>query len=679
MAIITQATPNLVLEGIRDASVPVQPIVTEALPQHCPLFYVQAQRARREPLLLSGADLVRTLGGDTFDERSKWHSHAIAALQACNAEGNQAFVQTLYDVNAKEAVIALGVEVVELTFKPWQRNPDGSVVRDALGVKQEDTGGADQLGRLVRWVAIPADSTDYKTLTVNAGTLVGNGGATSTVYPILSMKADFFGEAGDNLGLRMFLPHGGNGQTGDVYAMNRNNALVLRMQMLERNATTGNQTVIETETGESFIDFSMFSGVRNDRTSQDYDITNILEAYRSDGLENGAIPRFGPFGDYFLYEANIDTLLDDLKTIEDTFAPAPIERNMINFMDGVDLNGYDYYGIRFDVATTLAMDPSSAHYATGGADGNVSEPVLGTLIQDDIAAGWDEPEFPKLDRAQYPISDVYDTGFDVDTKNALISVLGLREDVWVTVSTQDMAGPENSISQDYSAGVALRTRARLYPESIIHGTPCCRVTIVSGMGQYVDSQYKRRLPLMFDIMTKRARFAGASSGNLQVDEVYDRYPNNVLDKFVKLSNTWAPQVQRDQDFGAGINYPLYTERRELAWPIFQTVYDEAASVLNSEIFGRICCDLERQAHWTWAHTSGGFAGMTNAQFKELVEDTFNNRIAGRYANQVEIVAAVEYTQADVARGYSYQLNITVRGAVSRTVGVVNLTARRFED
>lgn len=679
--IISKATPRLNFTGINDVSVPVQPISAEQIAQHTPLFYIQAERSHKEPLLLSGNDLLRTLGSGTFNQRSKFYSHQVAALELCNGNGNQAFVQTLSDDDAKEATLCLALEVAPLDYKPYLRNSDGTAVRDESGVRQVDAAANDVTGLNLAWKIISVPNNDLGTLTktTQAATIEANDGVESTIYPMFAFQATARGEYGNNLGVRLHLPHAKTTSVGDLYAMQENAALIFRAQFVERNAITQKETVQLNLSSEQFVDFAVKTGVVNSRTEIDYDRTRVLDAYRSDGLGDGTIPIFGPMDDFYVYDNYVSEVQEALFNSEVAAAPiAPAAKELLNPLSALDLNGLETYGYVMD-DSTLAMDTYTTHFLSDGDDGEVSETVLGNLIQSEITAGWVEPTHPLVDIAQFPISDLYDTGFDLATKKVMLEALGLRPDLWVTTATQDLAAPEYSLSEDNSTAVALRTKARLIPESVIHGTEACRATIVGGMGQFALSNYNRRLPMVFDILDKRSKYAGAGVGILKSSLVYDTFPNNVIGVMKKVSNAWATDAQRDKDFEAGLNYPMYADRRNLVWPIVQTVYSNDASVLNSEIFGRICCDLLRQAHWTWTHTSGGHAGLTPDEFIALVKTTFDSRIANRYGSQVTVVSNPYYTEADVARGYSYQLAINVYGDPSKTVGTVTLTSYRSAD
>jgi hypothetical protein len=90
-----------------------------------------------------------------------------------------------------------------------------------------------------------------------------------------------------------------------------------------------------------------------------------------------------------------------------------------------------------------------------------------------------------MDDAKYPESIIWDSGFALDTKYALLSMIAIRKDTAVVLSTFDAGGPSLTASEDSSLAVALRTRAQMYPESDYFGTPVMRAMIVGRDGKLI--------------------------------------------------------------------------------------------------------------------------------------------------------------------------------------------------
>ena len=89
----------------------------------------------------------------------------------------------------------------------------------------------------------------------------------------------------------------------------------------------------------------------------------------------------------------------------------------------------------------------------------------------------------------------------------------------------------------------------------------------------------------------------------------------------------------------------------------------------------IMIDLKKECLRTWADLSG-VSGLTKAQFEELADRTFAERIAGKYDNRVTVIHKTYFTPADDARGYSWSTDVTVYGDNMMTVGQYNITSRR---
>lgn len=95
---------------------------------------------------------------------------------------------------------------------------------------------------------------------------------------------------------------------------------------------------------------------------------------------------------------------------------------------------------------------------------------------------------------RYPLTHIYDVGYDLDTKYAILKFLAVRDNCKAIMATQDITKDLNTMEEDQSAGSAIRGRALLQPESTFFGTGCCRAEIFQQAGYLNDTSYKGIVP-----------------------------------------------------------------------------------------------------------------------------------------------------------------------------------------
>lgn len=678
--VITNATPRLIHPGIRDDSLLPLPVVSPARPQHLPLFYVQSQRGPTVSMHGPIDHMTKNLGIETFALKSPYYSHAVAGLAHVGGEANDVIVRRLVDENATKATMVLWCEYVEYTFNPYIRL-NGQVVTDIDGNKQVDL-AANVTGYKLRWTleALPADQPTLKQLAPKQpGTLVGDANAVSTKVPVFASRIAFEGEYGNNVGVRFYHPHNLVQEPGDIEAMIENNALFMRWHLMERtNAETTPQTQ-QTLIGSQFTDFALKRGVVS-RTNINFDADKIVTSWTRENPSAGQVPEYGQVGEVYLYEDNIRTITELLSVAEEDAGGGQFHPDLINFFSGLQTDGYDHYGFRM-AADTLPFNSTTTHYFQGGDDGEVSAAKLDELAREHMLNQWDDTSRNNsfLNRLKIPFSQVYDTGYSLETKYAMLSTLALRPDFAVTLTTQYHGDDENTIEEEIAVARALSARALLTPESTLHGTRVCRATIVGGTGKlnaWPGPLSENRFPLVFELMSKRARFAGRGTGSLVARFAYDLPENNRLTEMSEPSYEYANFTAREQLHLHGVNWAQTSDLTEQFFAEMQTVYPFDASVLNSDIYVAIAVDLIKQGDRLWTFQSGNTQSPSIFIRRSLAD--FGRLTANRYADRVVIRPRVFFTPDDTTRGFSWNMEVEVGGNISKTVGVYQLIAKRTE-
>jgi len=390
-------------------------------------------------------------------------------------------------------------------------------------------------------------------------------------------------------------------------------------------------------------------------------------------------PDLGPIGEMSWYQGNIDGILINLHTLESAIGSLSQEDGahyLINFFTGVNPNNepYDTVAVEGSAGGGLSLTPNSTVYAQGGSDGDLTLAEFDILVKNE-AANFGDLDIKYLDRLRYPLSAVWDSGFSLDTKKALFTVMGRRKDTVVVVSTQDASQTPNLPSEDSSLAIALRSAARLYPESDIHGTPACRAAVVAQSGKLISSLYRGILPLTHELAQKFANYMGAGSQIWDNSNKPDVYPNNEIRFMKDVTNAYKPASVRAMDWANGLVWAQSSGRRTLFFPALQTVYDNDTSVMNSLIVAFIASDLNKVADRVWRDLTGR-TDLSPAQFLERSDEAIVGYVRNKYDSRVIIEPRTFFTNVDEVLGYSWSTEIKFYAPTMRTVNHVTIVSER---
>lgn len=676
MTTIPNAAPRAYVTGFNDLGTRTLPMQDEDLPIHLPFYYGFAQRGQLSPVFGAGDYPKTVLGSETFNERSKFFTHQTLAWAVTTAEGNVAYFKRLVADNAKRASMVMCFEVVAADVPEYQRETDGSLTLDVNGDPIPTSDVVDgHLGRFVKRQL--TDVTNLRGELTTQGTLVGRSGETSTIYPLFACAMEF-GEFGNNLGMTLYQPGPNTSSPADMEIVLNEEAMVYRAVWKQRENVKRTPYVLNTANNETWVEFCLRDGVVNSKLSMDLPASRMFTEYgRAASVGYEPIP--APAEAFYFYQDNIDEVVALLWSKEEAFQPELTNAHQLNIMSATDHNGAAYHSFAID-PSSLRLDASTTHFAEGGADGDTDEATLAQLVSREIASNWSNPMYPLLDDAKFPFSCLYDTGFPLETKYAILDTIGKRPDIHTGVCTQVVGEPLNSISEETAVMTALRAHARLMPESVIHGTSVVRAVAFGQAGTWMNSNYKNKdsVPLLMALIQKRADFMGASNGVLKTGRGYDEESNKVIDTMRNVSHPWKPDSTRTKDWSLGLNWASNADRTSLNLLAVQTLYDQDTSPLNSDINMIIGVDVIKQCIKVWRRMSGN-TRLTDPQFAERSDTLLRQFTEGRYEGRVRVVPNTTWTELDKLRGYSWTQNATIYMNNMRTVNTINVTVRRMSD
>jgi len=672
---LNKSTPRAVFKGWQDLSTRALPAERDELPIHLPRFFLRTPKGPETDELVVGADFLRMYGKDAADELKEYFSHQTVAALTANAAGNAFYVHRILSETAKKGRFVLSAEVVVQTFEEYVRATDGTVTSDENGPITNS--GVTFDGSLIRWTVSPVDELEAGAIpNQTPGTLVGKVGEESTIYPILEFEASSKGKYGNNIGMRMSVPHLKTADPADAFVVEDQNTMMYRFAIVERETAESTPVVVPSINADRSIDVSFKPGVTNKNTGQTFGLERLVEDWQD--FTAGQVKRYGPFGQIYFYEDNLKTILDAIKVTEEAETGTAIaDAHLINPFTAISWEGIEHETVRLS-SDSVALNSATTHYLKGGDDGDMTDATYDDLVRSELETGWENPLNPVKDMLRFPFSVMYDTGFTLDTKKSMLATLGQRPDIHVGICTHVEGTVPNDIAAESSVALVLLNAARLTPESSVYGTGVCRATITRSVGTWTSSLRKRTVPLIIDLIHKRAKYLGAGSGIMKSVESYDEYPAKLVTELSGVTNTYVPQTPKDNFWDYGVNGVEYLGRTEIGWPAIQSIYENSTSVLNSDIVMQIMVDVTKQAALTWAQTSGG-SKETDSQYHQRVEETFDGKVANRYDGRVTIRGTSYKTAADELRGYSSNMDIEVYADVMRTVQQFNIIARRRSD
>lgn len=748
--------PRYDLIGTKDESIRQEVLEEITLPQHCPYAPLFAAWGTSQPTLFRGTGAVRMYGSETFDETSKFFTHQSNFINVFNRNGNPAMYHRMVPPNATKAILRVSVEIIKTELAQYARNEDGSyryeynqynervrIVEDTfIGHRAIIHTGVDFYGddgSLVNPINYKSFGNAVVIRDFRANTTLGNDGSklgeisnsdetwTSTLFPAFDMEMAYEGERGNSYGLRMQFPTTSGLNPIDSASVYSSLSYLPRLGVVSKNTLTGGFDLVASAAGDSFLDVSFKENARSDRAKTPISIDQtFIQAWTKP--ETDTLPEFkGPFGRLHVYRDSIEELQktlivgdpdEGIKGEQDFNEVAKLghgrypltvdSQYLLNFLIGYDVDGVPYYA--FDNTASamfggITMVGDSILYATGGSDGLyltstgeadelANYELFDRMVRQEMST-FGDGTIKWLNSAKYPISAVWDSGYSLETKKALLYPMGQRKDIAVFLATQSLADyvttnvagklekvwswlEPNSEAEETAIAGTLRTIASTYPESEVHGTPVCRAVIVGQCGNLVNSNYLRKLPLTYELADKVSAFMGGADGFWDASQAYDQRGNNIIKNMKNVNLSWKNENIGQQAWANGLVYAEDYDLKRLFFPAVRTVYNNDTSVLNSSITMLAICYIERVCQGAWRDLVGN-GKLSNARFKQDSNEMIEERLAKRFDDRFIIVVDTYFSEADEAAGFSWGCNVHIYAPNMKTVGRYTVIAHRLED
>lgn len=718
MVMIYKATPRAVLKGIKDESTRQLPAETSELPQHLPAFFLQTQES--EEINIVGADAARAIyGAATFDKLSDYYNHQTVGANIALKNANQVMIVPIKMEGAKKASIRLGVEIVAATVDGvdktrviWHADPiDASGAEPFMAANIQDTyrqGNVTSEVSLTKLGALIANGKEYYT--------------PSAYFPIIDLEVEAKGSYGDSIALAIEAPTMKSPNPTDSAILATFGTFVYRLTLLRKMSVGSNPSIIYNRFSENTSDFVLKPDFVNKLTNVNMSFGEVItEQYQDvDDLERP--PVYGPFSNVAVYQDNIEILAQMLgrdytvEALDDTSASKTftikglydtdeeMQKNIyaINIFTGEAMSGVPYPTLDFTNARKfggIRFGRDSVIYATGGSDGFPmtlgAVDKLALLEKFDIAVrNWCDnftDVNPLFDSARYPFSNIWDTGFSINTKKSLMKPTGQHKRLWSTVATHavaDYASPIDATGwmykealtggEEVAVGMLLRAAGLLIPEAIEFGTPTVRIALCGRSGTMVDKSYRGRLPLTIELIDKVSAYFGSGDAILNPNKAFDVYPNNRVNLMKDINITYQSGNVYNASWDAGIMWVQNDDIKSTFFPAFRTIYPDDTSVLTSYITMICACYIERTCEVVWRKLVGN-GKLTDDEFIEESDKLLAQELNGKFDNRFKIVPKTYYTSTDETLGYRWSTDIEFYANNMKTVGLYTIISRRMSD
>lgn len=682
MQILKNGTPQAILNGVDDQSVPPLVLTPVTTPIHLPLsFTFSSEGPENQAHRVVGDSAKALYGRDLFDLDSPFTTFNTPFISMFNKNANAQMIHRLVPDDAEAASLRIYGELLETDVPVYERNTDGSIKYGA-DKQPIQAGTIPGVTLTLHTGAFSTDSGEYKQGKIFEGSQTGTGGQKSTIYPLFDLPASSRGRRGNDRGLRLSCLNAKTTSAVDVDMVNAMGSRTFSFQVIESQEPGMSPSIVRTLNGDTTVMCAFKPGAYYRKLRSKLDAEKvIISAYRNMNPDAGFPPILSAFEGLYIYRSNLELILGKVKQVLNSqeAGEAGIEDiYMIDFLSGLDLEGNPYNGFIVDNGAQggVVFSDKHNHFMTGGTDGTLTNEMFDTLVRKEMLS-FGEGSVNYLDILRYPCRFIWDSGYSMDTKAAMCNFMARRKDTVVGLSTHIFGRPANDMQTENSLKIALQAMLVANPESPKFGTAAFRGFVMGHSYLLHASPWEHRVPAIYTLANYTSKYAGSNVG-FKSSERFDRGELAMITEGYDLNLIYKPFSTYSSDWEAGlINIRSFDEYRYFI-PALYTIYDEDRSILNGYLNAIIAADLEGVCARSWAEMSGS-QSLTDGQIIKMVTGKVNAKVADKYDNVVQIVPVPRFTAQDKSNGYSITIDIFMYGNVIKTVHQYTIIAKRREE
>lgn len=686
----------------------------EILPVHRPLWPMRAQEGPVAFPTWCGTYLQakNLFGEQTFKAANKVYFSKQAAFLLDTLTYNGAFICRVADKNAASAICILEAFVKDTQVIQYELDDNGRRIVDEEGnyVAKTGTDGKPltEAGIEITYKTRSAFNKSETDLGLSLAELTSYTMADGTeVFPILAFQASYVGEYGNDLAFTLSYKTTENTEGDAKYFKSVFYSFAAARR--EYGSTTVNPH--RDKYGRLYVNFAANPEAIDKDTGLIHSMENTCNrAYEADGY---LLPytiytyedSYAKIGNRVLEKeiaaGNIDGLGFDPAAIdEDGFILSSIDEAtgeisysvnpekediakvgfMVNVISGVTLKKTPFAHLVINTTGdgAVLLKDDAVNYLAGGSDGADTSDAM---VMQNIQALCDKSLQPMIvDKARFPFTHMYDVGYDMKTKYALLEFLDIRDDIGVSLSTQVLLdnGDGRSLglndqADDEANGEALRAYALLMRESVLMGTDCCRAAVYCHSGYLASGNYLEPMPFTYwdahqHAMYGRTQYMSATEPR--------GLPLAYNDLFKVKSVNWTNYDPEGQSrvWDTGLNYVQYADMSRIHFPALRTVYRAETSVLVDQWFVDAVIYTKHVVRKAWAKFSG--RNDSTVLLQGAIKAYLDSELTKLYAGKYNFVVTVYQTEDEVALGYVQHVKIAITAPAQFRVLVVDIECNR---
>jgi hypothetical protein len=356
-----------------------------------------------------------------------------------------------------------------------------------------------------------------------------------------------------------------------------------------------------------------------------------------------------------VYSDNILKIATAIMECESTEDPTLLDPWSVNILTAEDYEGRPYKLVEL-VETgenVVRFNENISIYLRGGSNGDETWSIHQQLLRQ-----WLKGEtFPEIrDMARYPLRHIFDVGYSMDTKEALIRFTALRKDTKVILSTQDITMPPNSVSDDVAACNALYGMFITQPESSFNGVDACRGEIITQCAKLLDqTRWIDYIPCTIESVYHKGEHQGGTSIKGAIGGRPDS-ETNLIDPDTVNWTAYDKNV-RTAISNAGGTYLEACDMLKLFWPEMASVYSRKESGYSSAYYTDVFIHTKAIVHNIWTMYTGSEENL-NVISKDISTDA-TTAVQTLVGNRLDIAVETFFTKEDIEDGDSISVRLVV--------------------
>jgi len=372
------------------------------------------------------------------------------------------------------------------------------------------------------------------------------------------------------------------------------------------------------------------------------------------------------------------------KILNGSYAVCPEEQDIIN-------TGYNGDVVKLDKNTDIFLIEGTEGTGMWEIDGTVNRSFLDEAMYNFVTLNTNKTI---VDKFRYPFTHIYDIGYSMTTKFAMLDFLDIRDDVGVELSTQVLLSSEwatgfkrsvklNDMYEDVMNGVVLRERAMLMRESILFNTDTMRASIYTQVGRPVDINFVASsgvstgyamsdpVPFTFWSAYQHAQYENRPYMSIQEPRGLPYSYNNLFKDW-----KWVPHYenQKEKTWNCGLNYCQYADMSRIFYPALRTVYRHDTSILSDQWDVDALIYTKHECRKAWAH----FVGRNDrvAELQEAIKRYLEEKLAYLYSGKFDFEVTVYQTEEEQKIGYIQHVKLKLTFPATLRVLIFDIEVNR---